>query len=148
MQIMYEAGRRNATALRDKAKLLTGTEIIEMERDVPAFDPGKDYTEWPRGGAVADEGQVWTLEIPHNASHYPGQRPSTNRACWGLSHTTNPAKAKPWVAPYGTSGLYMEGECCTYPTSDGVTHVFRNLHDRNEFPPLTMNVEGRWEDLG
>ena len=65
-----------------------------------------------------------------------------------LAHTKDPAKAKPWVASYGVSGLYMMDECCTYPTSDGSTHVFRNKHDNNEFPPLTLNVEDRWEDLG
>ena len=61
---------------------------------------------------MADEGQVWLLIQPHNASHYTG-RPSTLRALWGLAHTTDPAKAKPFVEPYGTSGMYMAGECCT-----------------------------------
>ena len=142
-QIMYEEGRRNAEALRTEAASLTGTEIIARETDIPDFDPAKDYTSWPRGSAVGDEGQVWLLEIPHNAAHYPGLRPAGNRACWGLAHTTDPQMAKPWVAPSGTSGLYMAGECCTY---DG--HVWRNLYDRNEFPPMTLNVENRWEDLG
>lgn len=141
--IMYDAGRRNALALREESPSLTGTQIIERETDVPSFDPGKDYTFWPRGSAVLDGGQVWLLEIPHNAAHYPGLRPGTNRACWGLAHTNDPGKAKPWVAPYGTSGLYMKGECCTY---EG--HVWRDLYDRNEFPPMTLNVEDRWEDLG
>ena len=139
----YEEGRRQALALREEAPNLTQTQLIARERDIPSFDPGKDYTQWPRGSAVSDEGNVWLLEIPHNASHYPGLRPSGNRACWGLAHTTDPVKAKPWVAPYGISGLYMEGECCTW---DG--HVWRNLFDRNEFPPMTLNVENRWEDLG
>lgn len=142
-QILFNEGRRQALALREEALGLTGTQIIAMERAVPDFDPEKDYTSWPRGSAVCDEGQVWRLEIPHNAAHYPGLRPSSNRACWGLAHTTDPEKAKPWVAPYGTSGLYMEGECCT---REG--HVWRNLYDRNEFPPMTLNVEDRWEDLG
>jgi hypothetical protein len=42
----------------------------------------------------------------------------------------------------------MLDECCTYPVPDGNVHVFRNLYDKNEFPPLTLNVEDRWEDLG
>lgn len=142
-KMAFDEGRRQALALREEGPGLTGTQIIARERDVPDFDPGKDYTSWPRGSAVADDGQVWRLEIPHNASHYPGTRPSSNRACWGLAHTTDPGKAKPWVAPYGISGLYMEGECCTW---EG--HVWRNLYDRNEFPPMTLNVEDRWEDLG
>lgn len=108
---LYNQGRTDALALQKEAPALTGTQIIRREVSVPDFDPARDYTSWPRMAPVADEGQVWLLLIPHNASHYPGSRPSTNRACWGLAHTTDPDRAKPWVDPYGTSGLYMEGEC-------------------------------------
>lgn len=147
MQIMYEAGRRQALSLQAQAKDMTGTEIIAREGDIPAWNASKDYTKWPMGAPVTDEGQVWLLLTPHNSAHYAG-RPSGLRALWGLAHTTDPAKAKPWVSPYGTSGLYMLDECCIYPAADGRIHVFRNRHDRNEFPPLTLNVESRWEDLG
>lgn len=141
-RIMYQEGRRAALDLQGRAPGMTGTEIIEKEVNVPAWDAQKDYTGWKAGYPVSDEGQVWTLLIPHNAAAYTG-RPFTLRALWGLAHTTDPAKAKPWVSPYGISGLYMIDECCTY-----AGHVWRNLHDRNEFPPMTMNVEDRWEDLG
>lgn len=110
--VMYDEGRRQALALQERAPAMTGTEIIAQEGNVPAWDPKKDYSNWKPGWPVADEGQVWTLLQPHNAAHYPG-RPSTLRALWGLTHTTDPAKAKPFVEPYGTSGMYMAGECCT-----------------------------------
>ena len=110
--VMFEEGRRQALDLQTRAPEMTGTEIIAEEGQVPAFDPQKDYTGWSAGWPVADEGQVWLLIQPHNASHYTG-RPSTLRALWGLAHTTDPAKAKPFVEPYGTSGMYMAGECCT-----------------------------------
>ena len=139
-KMAFEEGRRQAFALRETAPGLTGTEMIARQRDVPDFAPDKDYTSWPRGSALADEGQVWILEIPHNAAHYPGLRPGTNRACWGLAHTTDPGKAKPWVAPYGTSGLYLEGECCTW---EGRT--WRSLTDNNAYPPMTQGAEGTWE---
>jgi hypothetical protein len=139
---MFDEGRRQAALLRDAAPGMTGTEIIAAENNVPAWDQSKDYTGCKAGIPVSDEGQVWLLIIPHNAAHYTG-RPSAQRALWGLAHTTDPKMAKPWVAPYGVSGLYMEGECCTY---EG--HVWRNKHNQNEFPPLTINVEDRWEDLG
>lgn len=145
--VMYEEGRRQALALQERAPAMTGTEIIAQEGNVPAWDPNKDYTGWKAGYPVADEDQVWILLIPHNAANYSG-RPSTLRALWGLAHTTDPAKAKPWVASYGTSGLYALNECCTYPYTDGTPHVFRNLYDGNEYPPLTQGAEYRWEDLG
>ena len=147
LDIIRRSGRADALDLRERAPSLTGTEVIAEESKVPAFDPAKDYTNWPVGAPVADEDQVWILLIPHNAANYSG-RPSTLRALWGLAHTTDPAKAKPWVASYGTSGLYALNECCTYPYTDGTPHVFRNLYDGNEYPPLTQGAEYRWEDLG
>lgn len=122
--IFRSLGRSDALKLREEANALTGTQIIDREVSVPAFDPAKDYSAWPVGAPVADEGQVWTLIQPYNAANYEG-RPSALRALWGLAHTTDPAKAKPWVDPYGTSGMYMAGEC--YVDGDGV--VWRALID-------------------
>lgn len=142
LDIIRRSGKADALDLRERAPSLTGTEVIAEESKVPAFDPAKDYTNWPVGAPVADEDQVWILLIPHNAANYSG-RPSTLRALWGLAHTTDPAKAKPWVASYGTSGLYKLDEVCTY---NG--HIWRNLYNDNEYPPETLNAEDRWEDLG
>ena len=145
--VMYEEGLRNALTLREQAATLSGTEIIAQEDNIPAWSATKDYNRWPIGAPVQDEGQYWLLLIPHHAAHYTG-RPVGLRALWGPAHTTDPKRAKPWVAPFGTSGLYKQDECCTYPIPDGSMHVFRNRYENNEFPPLTMNVESRWEDLG
>ena len=145
--VMYEEGRRQAQDLAARAPELDGTAIIAEEEKIPAWSQTADYTGKAVGIPVSDEGQVWLLLIPHRAADYAG-RPATLRSLWGLAHTKDPAKAKPWVASYGVSGLYMLDECCTYPAADGTTHVFRNKYDKNEFPPLTLNVEDRWEDLG
>lgn len=142
LDMIRRSGKADALDLRERAPNLTGTEVIAEESKVPAFDPAKDYTNWPVSAPVADEDQVWILIIPHNATNYSG-RPSTLRALWGLAHTTDPAKAKPWVASYGTSGLYKLDEVCTY---NG--HIWRNLYNDNEYPPETLNAEDRWEDLG
>lgn len=145
--VMYEEGRRQALALKEHAPNMTGTEIIQQENNVANWSSDKDYSNWPAGSPVADEGQIWLLLIPHRAADYSG-RPSSLRALWGLAHTKDPKKTKPWVSSYGTSGLYKLDECCTYPHPDGTIHVFRNLYDNNEYPPMTMNMKSRWEDLG
>lgn len=124
LDLMRDLGRREAAALRETASTLTGTEIIAQERAVPPWDAQKDYTGCPKGTPVTDEGQVWTLITPHRAADYQG-RPSTLRALWGLTHTTDPARAKPWVDPEGQSGMYMKGEC--YLAADGT--VRRCLQD-------------------
>lgn len=137
---MYRAGRRQAIELQGRAAEMTGTEIIDQERNVPAFDPEHDYSGWPVGAPVADEGQVWLLIQPYNAAYYQG-RPATLRALWGLAHTTDPTKAKPWVDAYGTSGMYMAGEC--YKSADGVVHRCLNdntIYDAEALPSV-------WEDV-
>ncbi len=137
-EIFRSLGRADALKLREEACAMTDTEIIDQEHSIPAFDPFKDYSGWPIDAPVTDEGQVWLLIQPHNAAHYEG-RPSSLRALWGLAHTTKPAKAKPWVDAYGTSGMYMKGEC--YKAKDGTVYRAKadNLvHDAAALP-------GSWE---
>lgn len=122
--VFRSIGRSDALKLRNEAAYMTGTQIIDREVSVPAWRSEADYSTWPAGAPVADDGQVWLLLQPHNAAHY-GQRPAELRALWGLAHTTNPARAKPWADPLGTSGMYMKGEC--YRDEDGKT--WRCLED-------------------
>lgn len=145
-------GRADALELASRAKDMDGTAIIAEEQKVPLFVWGTDYSGCPMGAPIGDiiDGEffVFTMTVPVNTAHYPGMQPSKNPAQFSMCHTKDPAKARHWVASNGTSGLWKVEECCTYPYTDGTTHVFRNLHDNNEYPPLTLNVEGRWEDLG
>lgn len=136
---MKEKGADDAASLRTRANAMTGTEIIAEEIAVPDFDPQKDYSACPVGTPVADEGQVWTLIQPYNAANYNG-RPSTLRALWGLCHTTDPAKAKPWVDAYGTSGMYMSGEC--YKAADG--KVYRCKQDNCVYDVTAL--PSAWEE--
>lgn len=127
LEIFKSLGRADALNLRERSSEMDGTALINEEIKIPAWSHDKDYSTWKAGNPVTDEGQVWTLIQPHNASYYEG-RPSTLRALWGLAHTKNPAKAKPWVDPLGTSGMYMKDECYT----DGV-NVYRCLQDNNVY---------------
>ncbi len=134
IDVFRSLGRADALKLREEAANLTGTQIIDREHSAPAFDPTKDYSGFPVGAPVTDEGQVWLLIRPYNAANYAG-RPSTLRALWGLAHTTNPAKAKPWVDAYGTSGVYMTGE--VYKAADGTVYRAKRdnlVHDAAALP--------------
>lgn len=141
-------GKADALDLAARAPGMDGTAIIAEEQKIPAWSEDAVYTAAHIGFPVQDNGQVYTIQMAHTPAHNPGSRPADLRAIYSLLHTKDPAKAKPWMASYGTSGLYKAGECCTYPYTDGSTHVFRNLYNNNDFPPLTLNVEDRWEDLG
>ena len=142
---MRSLGRADALDLRARAPEMDGTSLIAEEGKIPQFDGGKDYSGWAVGSPVwelvEDERQVFTLITPHNASHYPDSKPSNTPALWSIRHTKDPKRAKAWLAPNGTSGLYELDECAV---ENG--HVFRNLHSQNEFSPSAMPE--RWEDLG
>lgn len=140
LEVLRDLGQRQAAELRTGAADMSGTEIIALERAVPAWDKQQDYTGWPAGAPVADEGQVWLLIQPHNAANYEG-RPATLRALWGLAHTKDPARAKTWVAPYGTSGMYMSGEC--YLAEDGA--VYRCKQDNCVYDAQAL--PGAWEEV-
>lgn len=136
LEVYRNQGRADALALRKEAEKLTQTEIIDREESIPAFQEGRDYSAWPAQSPVTDDGQVWLLLQPYNSTHHPG-KPKDLRTLWGLAHTKNPKKAKPWVAPYGTSGLYYRYEC--YRKDDGT--VMRCITEKtnfnaDEYPPF------------
>ena len=82
---------------------------------------------------TSDEGQIWLLQ-PHNAAHQTG-RPRTLRALWGLAHITDPSRAKYWVDPYGTSGMYMKRDC--YKDTYGTVYrclLDNTVHDAKDLP--------------
>ena len=132
--VMRAQGKADALDLRARAPELDGTALIDEENKIPVFDGSKDYTSWKVGSPVRElvdgEWQVFTLLQPHNASHYPGSTPSNTPALWSIRHTKDPARAKPYQAPNGTSGMYMTGECCV----DGGV-VYRCLTDNTVHSP-------------
>lgn len=111
---MRDSGRDKALKLRAEAKDMAGTEIIAQEKYIPNWYPEADYREAPVGTPVLDNNQVYSLIQPHDASHYPGTTPATLPALWRVKHTTDPAKAKPWVEPVSTSDMYLVGEVCLW----------------------------------
>ena len=116
---MRNIGLQSAEKLQRIAPDLDGTAIIDNEEYVPDFNPNKhQYLDWLTGEVVRDNGQVWQLIQPYDSKTYK-DRPENMRAQWGLCHTKNPKRAKPFVRPLGTSGMYMKDEC--YLDDDGVT---------------------------
>lgn len=141
LEVLNKLGITEAKNLQEKFSEMTDTEIIDNERAVPDWSKDKDYTSSSVGTPVTDEGQVWSLIQPHRASDYDG-RPSTLRALWSLRHTKNPKKAKSWVDPYGTSGMYMKDEC--YLGDNG--HVYQSTQDNNVWDYEAYS--SYWNDLG
>lgn len=145
LNVLRKQGITDARDLRSRAKDMEPTAIIAEEDKVPIFVEGTDYSDWPAGspiGQIIDgELQIFTMITPVNTANYPGITPYTERSLYSLCHTKDPKKAKAWVAPLGTSGLYSLDECCT----DG-GHVWQSNKDSNEFSPSAYPAN--WTDLG
>lgn len=141
LSALRSQGRADALDLRSRAANMTGTEIINEEEKIPAFSTKKNYLEWQKGWPVADEGQVWTLLQPYNAANHAEHKPSTLRAHWGLTHTKDPHKAKPWVDAFGESGMYMKDEC--YLAENG--KVYRSKQDNLVYDADAL--PSAWEEV-
>ena len=61
IDVFRSLGRADALKLREEAHSLSGTQIINREFSIPAFDDKKDYSGFPVGAPVTDEGQVCAL---------------------------------------------------------------------------------------
>lgn len=137
---MKEVGLRAAEDLQAKAPEMDGTQLIDQENDIPDFDPDKhQYLNWTAGQAVRDDGQAWKLLQPYDSTVYK-DHPNDMRAQWGLMHTKDPAKAKPFVPAQGTSGMYMLNECCTEGGKVYRSKVDNNVWTPGEYPDF-------WEEV-
>lgn len=144
LALMKEKGKSDALDLRSRAKNLDGTAIIAEETKIPQFDGNKDYSSFPVGSPVWEEidgeRQVFGLITPHNAANYPGSTPSNTRALWSLKHTKDAERAKAWIAPLGTSGMYMKDEVCKHSDK-----IWRSKQDNNPYEPGVTGTEAFWE---
>lgn len=142
LRTMRAQGKADALDLRGRAGAMDGTAIIAEKEKIPPWDGEKDYSNWPLGAPVEDEGRTYTLLQPHNAAHYPDTRPASLQALWSIRHTKDQERAEPYLPPNGTSGLYMLDECCT---KDG--RVWKSAKDNNEFPPGEVGTEDFWLEV-
>ena len=140
VSVMRTIGIADAAGLRTRAAGMSDTAVIAEEHKIPAWDESKDYSGWPSGAPVAYDGQVYGLLQPHHAAHYPGSNPGNTPALWGVKHTEDPAMAKPYIAPLGTSGLYMDGECCVWGGK-----VWRCINDNTAYSP--GEYADYWEEV-
>lgn len=132
LQRERERGKADAWSFAGRvvAESLDGTAIIAQQDKVPAWSEDAVYGAALIGCPVQDGDQVYTILQPHTPAHNPGSRPADLPAIYSIKHTKDPARAKPYMAPNGTSGMYMTGDCCV--ENGG---VYRSLTDNNVWAP-------------
>lgn len=129
--------KQNAQHLKEQGEGMIGTEIIDRELFVPEWKPANYQTV---GAPVRYEGQVYKVLQAHDSTSNPDWTPAATPALWSICHTTDPAKAKPWLEPQGTSGMYYKGEC--YRADDGM--VYRQIYDGDNVYDAEAMPE-RWQ---
>ena len=99
------------------AETMTGTEIVACEDLLPpwsAVGPARDYSH-EAGEPCTHVGQSWRCCQAHNSRNNPDIVPGGSPAHWVPYHTTDPARAKPFIQPTGAHDSYMPGEVCLWP---------------------------------
>jgi len=134
-------GRLAAQEIQSNADNMTGTELYAAEEDIPQFVKAVqrvNMLDRPIGfTCVSPAGRIVRLLQPYDSSIYT-QEPEELPAQWGFKWSTDPEKAKPFVAM--ATSPYMIGDCCI---EAGAT--YRSKVDNNVYAPSAW-PDG-WEEV-
>ena len=136
-----EAGWQDATDLQGKAADMSGTEFYAADDRIPDFRKAcakKNMLERPAGFTCkSTAGRVVRLIQPYDSTVYTNE-PEDLLSLWGFKWSTDPAKARPFIAL--STSPYNEGECCTYNGK-----IWRSGQNGNVWAPGTTGV--KWEEV-
>ena len=141
LDAMRRQGRTAALALQSRSADMSGTELNAEDDYIPDFLAAKKVQNMlsrPAGFVCkSSAGRVVKLLQPYDSDIFT-EEPEDLPAQWGFQWSTDPAKAKPFVAL--STSPYMAGDCCT---DDGKT--YRSKMDNNVFKP--SDYPDGWEEV-
>lgn len=142
LDAMRKTGRIVAQEIQGKSETMDGTQLYAEETYIPDFANAvkkQNMLSRPVGFVCrSTAGHVVRLLQVYDSSVYT-QEPEDLLAQWGFVWSTDPKKARPFIAL--STSPYNTGDCCTY---NG--HTWRSGQNGNVWAPGTINVQ--WEDLG
>lgn len=131
LQTMRQTGKAAALDLQTRSAGMSGTELNAEDDYIPDFLAAKKVKNMlsrPAGFVCkSSAGRVVKLIQPYDSDIFT-QEPEDLPAQWGFQWSTDPAKAKPFVAL--STSPFMKGDCCT--ENGG---VYRSTIDNNVFAP-------------
>ena len=141
LEAMHTAGAADASAIAAKSVSgeADGAALIAAEEQIPTWRQ-RDYTDVPIGTPYKYGDQVYKLWQAHDATNQPDWTPDKAVSLWDICHTTDPAKAKPYVTPQGTRGMYQTGDVCTEGGK-----LYRSTMENNVWEPSAY-PQG-WEEI-
>lgn len=142
LQRERQRGYEAAKVVQNNADSMTGTELYAVDDRIPTFKAATarmNMLDRPVGFVCkSSAGRVVRLLQVYDSDIYT-QEPEELPAQWGFKWSTDPAKAKPFIAL--ATSPYNTGECCT----EG-DEVFRSKMDGNVHAPSAY-PQG-WEKVG
>ena len=138
---MRRYGKMQAEDLQARADAMTGTELCAEDDFLPDFAAAcakMNMLQRQAGFCCrSSAGRVVRLLQPYDSEIYTAE-PEELPAQWGFAWSTDPAKAKPFIAlstsPYGV------GDCCS---EDG--KIYRSLQANNVWAPSA--APSTWEEV-
>ena len=135
LQALREYGKRKARELQTASASMTGTQLYAQEDFIPDFQAAKaEMNMLQRHAGLTDgfvcrstEGRVVRLIQSYDSDIYP-QEPEDLPAQWGFVWSTDPYKARAFVAI--STSPYNAGDCTI---EDGM--VYRSKGDNNVWAP-------------
>lgn len=145
MTAMHTAGAADASAIAAKSVSgeADGTALIAAEEQIPTWRQ-RDYTDVPIGTPYKYADQVYKLWQAHDATNQPDWTPDKAVSLWDICHTTDPTKAKPYVAPQGTRGMYQIDDVCTEGGKLYRSTMENNVWEPSAYPQgwKTIDISG------
>lgn len=133
---MYNQGRSDALDLQERSSGLNGTELNAEDDKIPAFAAAVKQKNMLERKAGQDDGFVCKSSagrvvrlIQNYDSDIQTGEPETLPAQWRMVWSTDPAKAKPFIA--SSTSYYNTGDCCL----NAAGQSRRSLIDVNVYDP-------------
>lgn len=135
LQALREYGKQKAQTLQTESASMDGTQLYALEDFIPDFQAAKaEMNMSQRHAGLTDgficrsaEGRVVRLIQSYDSDIYP-QEPEDLPAQWGFVWSTDPYKARPFVAI--STSPYNKGDCAS---EGGV--VYRSKIGNNVWSP-------------
>ena len=141
LETLKRSGKATAQAVQSKAETMTGTELNAEDMYIPDFKIAvakMNMLNRPVGFVCkSTAGRVVKLLQRYDSSIYTDE-PEAYASLWGFVWSTDPKKAKPFVAM--STSPYNVGDCCT---ENGKT--YKSLKSSNVYAPSAY-PQG-WEEV-
>lgn len=135
LETLKRSGKLTAQVVQEKSANMTGTELNAEDMYIPDFKEAikKMNMLERKAGFVckSSAGRVVKLLQPYDSTVYSGE-PEEYPALWGFVWSTDPAKAKPFIAL--STSPYMKGDCCM---EDSL--VYKSKLDNNVWSPSSYS---------